>query len=112
MTVQVSYAIGRAHPINLYVNTHGTSKVPMTDPEIALKVNELFDMRPRAIEERLGLRNPIYRVTAAYGHMGRVPETVEFDSAIARDNVHKTVDTFTWERLDMVPAIREAFGLK
>lgn len=112
VTVQVSYAIGRAHPINLYVNTHGTSKVPMTDPEIALKVNELFDMRPRAIEERLGLRNPIYRVTAAYGHMGRVPETVEFDSAIARDNVHKTVDTFTWERLDMVPAIREAFGLR
>lgn len=111
VTVQVSYAIGRAHPINLYVNTHGTAKVPMTDPEIAVKVNELFDMRPRAIEERLGLRNPIYRVTAAYGHMGRTPETVVFNSAIARDNVSKTVDLFTWERLDMVQALREAFGL-
>ena len=111
VTVQVSYAIGRAHPINMYVNTHGTAKVPMTDPEIAVKVNELFDMRPRAIEERLGLRNPIYRVTAAYGHMGRTPETVVFNSAIARDNVSKTVDLFTWERLDMVPALREAFGL-
>ena len=111
VTVQVSYAIGRAHPINLYVNTHGTAKVPMTDPEIAFKVNQLFDMRPRAIEERLGLRNPIYRLTAAYGHMGRVPETLEFTSAITRDNVSKVVDTFTWERLDMVAAVKEAFGL-
>ena len=112
VTVQVSYAIGRAHPINLYINTHGTSKVSMSDPEIAVKVSELFDMRPRSIEKRFGLRNPIYRATAAYGHVGRKPADTTFVSAIQRDKVEREVRQFAWEELDMVPVIREAFGIK
>lgn len=112
VTVQVSYAIGRAHPINLYINTHGTAKVNMSDPEIAVKVSELFDMRPRSIEKRFGLRNPIYRATAAYGHVGRKPADTTFVSAIQRDKVERDVRQFAWEELDMVPAIREAFGIK
>ena len=111
VTVQVSYAIGRAHPINLYINTHGTAKVNMSDPEIAVKVSELFDMRPRSIEKRFGLRNPIYRATAAYGHVGRKPADTTFVSAIQRDKVERDVRQFAWEELDMVPAIREAFGI-
>lgn len=112
VTVQVSYAIGRAHPINLYINTHGTAKVDMSDPEIAVKVSEMFDMRPRSIEKRFGLRNPIYRATAAYGHVGRKPADTTFVSAIQRDKVERDVRQFAWEELDMVPAIREAFGIK
>ena len=112
VTVQVSYAIGRAHPINLYINTHGTAKVDMSDPEIAVKVSELFDMRPRSIEKRFGLRNPIYRATAAYGHVGRKPADTTFVSAIQRDKVERDVRQFAWEELDMVPVIREAFGMK
>ena len=112
VTVQVSYAIGRAHPINLYINTHGTAKVDMSDPEIALKVSGLFDMRPRSIEKRFGLRNPIYRATAAYGHVGRKPADTTFVSAIQRDKVERDVRQFAWEELDMVPVIREAFGIK
>ena len=112
VTVQVSYAIGRAHPINLYINTHGTAKVNMSDPEIALKVSGLFDMRPRSIEKRFGLRNPIYRATAAYGHVGRKPADTTFVSAIQRDKVERDVRQFAWEELDMVPVIREAFGIK
>ena len=112
VTVQVSYAIGRAHPINLYINTHGTAKVNMSDPEIALKVSEMFDMRPRSIEKRFGLRNPIYRATAAYGHVGRKPADTTFVSAIQRDKVERDVRQFAWEELDMVPVIREAFGIK
>ena len=112
VTVQVSYAIGRAHPINLYINTHGTAKVDMSDPEIAVKVSELFDMRPRSIEKRFGLRNPIYRATAAYGHVGRKPADTTFVSAIQRDKVERDVRQFAWEELDMVPVIREAFGIK
>ena len=111
VTVQVSYAIGRAHPINLYINTHGTSKVSMSDPEIAVKVSELFDMRPRSIEKRFGLRNPIYRATAAYGHVGRKPENTTFVSAIQRDKVERDVQRFAWEELDMVADIRKAFNL-
>ena len=111
VTVQVSYAIGRAHPINLYINTHGTAKVDMSDPEIAVKVSEMFDMRPRRIEKRFGLRNPIYRATAAYGHVGRKPADTTFVSAIQRDKVERDVRQFAWEELDMVPAIREAFGI-
>ena len=111
VTVQVSYAIGRAHPINLYINTHGTAKVDMSDPEIAVKVSEMFDMRPRSIEKRFGLRNPIYRATAAYGHVGRKPADTTFVSAIQRDKVERDVRQFAWEELDMVPAIREAFGI-
>lgn len=112
VTVQVSYAIGRAHPINLYINTHGTAKVDMSDPEIAVKVSELFDMRPRSIEKRFGLRNPIYRATAAYGHVGRKAADTTFVSAIQRDKVERDVRQFAWEELDMVPVIREAFGIK
>ena len=111
--VQVSYAIGVARPINIYVNTYGRSNVAMTDGEIAKKVDEIFDMRPRAIEERLKLRNPIYSETAAYGHMGREPQVVtkHFESAY-EGNKTVEVELFTWEKLDYVDRVKEAFGLK
>lgn len=110
--VQVAYAIGVAEPVSLYVNTRGTAKVPLTDGEISAKVNELFDMRPAAIERRLKLRAPIYAETAAYGHVGRDPVTVtkHFHSKSEGDR-YITVELFTWEKLDMVPAIRKAFSL-
>lgn len=110
--VQVSYAIGVARPINIYVNTYGRSKVNLTDGEIAKKVETLFDMRPRAIEDRLKLRKPIYSETAAYGHMGRTPETVikHFHSAYDGDKSIE-VELFTWEKLDYVEAIKKAFAL-
>ena len=112
MLVQVSYAIGVARPINIYVDTYGRSRVNMTDGEIAKKIDELFDLRPRAIEERLKLRNPIYAETAAYGHMGRKPEVVtkSFRSRYEGDK-DVTVELFTWEKLDYVDKVREAFGL-
>lgn len=111
--VQISYAIGVARPINIFVNTYGRSHVAMTDGEIAEKINELFDLRPRAIEERLKLRNPIYSETAAYGHMGREPQTVvkHFESAY-EGNKDIEVELFTWEKLDYVDKIKTAFGLK
>lgn len=111
--VQVSYAIGVAKPTNIYVQTYGTSKLDMTDGEIARKVAELFDMRPYAVEKRLKLRAPIYSECAAYGHMGRSPELkrVEFYNA-AGERKAMEVETFTWEKLDMVDAIRQAFGLE
>jgi S-adenosylmethionine synthetase len=110
--VQVSYAIGVARPINIYVNTYGRSRVNMTDGEIARKVDELFDMRPRAIEDRLKLRNPIYQETAAYGHMGRQPQVVtkQFRSRY-EGNKDIEVELFTWEKLDYVEKVKEAFGL-
>ena len=113
VTVQVSYAIGKADPINIHIDTRGTAKVPMSDAEIAGKVAELFDMRPLAIEKRLGLRKPIYRETASYGHMGREPQhvTKRFASCYDPEIVECDVDLFTWERLDMVEPVREAFGL-
>ena len=112
MLVQVSYAIGVAKPINIYVDTYGRSRVNMTDGEIARKIDELFDLRPHAIEERLKLRNPIYAETAAYGHMGRKPEVVtkSFRSRYEGDK-DVTVELFTWEKLDYVDKVREAFGL-
>ena len=112
MLVQVSYAIGVAKPINIYVDTYGRSRVNMTDGEIAKKIDELFDLRPKAIEERLKLRNPIYAETAAYGHMGRKPEVVtkSFRSRYEGDK-DVTVELFTWEKLDYVDKVREAFGL-
>ena len=112
MLVQVSYAIGVAKPINIYVDTYGRSRVNMTDGEIAKKIDELFDLRPRAIEERLKLRNPIYAETAAYGHMGRKPEVVtkSFRSRYEGDK-DVTVELFTWEKLDYVDKVREAFGI-
>ncbi|HOY20349.1 MAG TPA: methionine adenosyltransferase, partial [Haliscomenobacter sp.] len=98
--VQVSYAIGVAKPTNIYVNTYGTSKVKLSDGEIALKVNEIFDLRPYAIEKRLKLRSPIYSETAAYGHMGRKPEIkkVQLRDATGQFVEHE-VETFTWEKL-------------
>ena len=99
--VQVSYAIGVAKPCGIYVNTNGTSKVNMTDGEIAKKVEEVFDMRPYFIEQRLKLRNPIYSETAAYGHMGRDPQVVEktFESPDGKI-IRRKVELFTWEKLD------------
>lgn len=112
--VQVSYAIGVAEPINIYINTFGTSKVPFTDSEIAEKVGELFDLRPGSIEKNLGLRNPIYSETAAYGHMGRKPEKVikTFTSKYDDQDIVKEVELFTWEKLDKVEDIKEKFRLK
>ena len=110
--VQVSYAIGVAKPCGLYVNTYGTSKVNLTDGEIADKVSEIFDMRPYFIEQRLKLRNPIYQETAAYGHMGRKNEIVT-KSFTSPDGtvITKEVELFTWEKLDYVDAVKQAFGL-
>jgi S-adenosylmethionine synthetase len=110
--VQVSYAIGVARPMNIFVNTFGRSRVNLSDGEIAVKIADLFDMRPKAIEERLKLRNPIYLETASYGHMGRTPELVTkiFPSRY-KDAVTCEVELFTWEKLDYVDKIKEAFGL-
>ncbi|MEO8710688.1 MAG: methionine adenosyltransferase [Parafilimonas sp.] len=111
--VQVSYAIGVAKPTSINVKTFGTSKVNLTDGEIGKKVEAVFDMRPYFIEQRLKLRNPIYSETAAYGHMGRKNETVEktFSSPEGK-KITKTVELFTWEKLDYVDQVKEAFGLK
>lgn len=111
--VQVSYAIGVAKPTSINVNTYNTSKVKFSDAEIAVKVEELFDMRPYFIEQRLALRNPIYSETAAYGHMGRKPEfvTKEFYSPEGKV-IRKKVELFTWEKLDYVPKVKKAFGIK
>ena len=112
MQVQVSYAIGVAKPVNIYVNTYGRSKVKFTDGEIAQKVAELFDLRPKAIERTLKLRQPIYTETAAYGHMGRKNEVVTktFTSRYHETKVME-VELFTWEKLDRVADIKKAFGL-
>jgi S-adenosylmethionine synthetase len=110
--VQVSYAIGVAQPMGIYVNTYGTAKVNLTDGEIAQKVEQLFDMRPYAIETRLKLRNPIYSETAAYGHFGKPNQTVTkvFVSPEGR-RVETEVELFTWEKLDYVDKVKAAFGL-
>jgi S-adenosylmethionine synthetase len=111
--VQVSYAIGVAKPTNIYVNTFGSTKTKHTDPQIAKKVLELFDMRPYAIEKRLKLRSPIYFETAAYGHLGRNPEKkkLKFTDGSGNSKV-VDVETFTWEKLDMVNKIKRAFNIK
>ncbi|MCW3785525.1 methionine adenosyltransferase [Plebeiibacterium sediminum] len=109
--VQVAYAIGVAEPVGLFVNTYGTSKVDLTDGEIAAKINTIFDMRPAAIVKRFGLKNPIFEPTAAYGHVGRAPYT---DKVIVKENgvdVEKEVEFFTWEKLDFIDQIKTAFGL-
>ena len=110
--VQVAYAIGVAEPMNLYVNTYGTAKVNMSDGEIAQQISKLFDLRPKAIEDNLKLRNPMYEETASYGHLGRTPEVVTktfttSDGAV----ITKEVELFTWEKLDRVEDIKKAFGL-
>lgn len=112
MLVQVSYAIGVAKPVNIYVNTYGRNRVQMSDSEIAQKIEKLFDLRPKAIERTLKLRQPIYRETAAYGHMGRKCEVVEktFTSRYHETKVMK-VELFTWEKLDRVDDIRKEFGI-
>jgi S-adenosylmethionine synthetase len=109
--VQVSYAIGVVEPMGIYVNTYGTSKVNMTDGEIAQKVSAIFDMRPAAIETRLKLREPIYSETAAYGHMGRKSEIKEITFKNAGQEVTRKVETFTWEKLDFVDKVKSTFGL-
>lgn len=111
--VQISYAIGEAKPINIYVDTYGRGKVGMTDGEIAQKIGEMYDLRPKAIEKKFGLRNPIYFETAAYGHMGRQYEVKEktFESRY-HDTKVMQVELFTWEKLDDVERIKQAFGIK
>jgi len=108
--VQVAYAIGVAEPLNLYVNTYGTNKTTFSDAQIASKMLELFDMRPYAIEQRLKLRNPIYFETASYGHFGREPQTVTKRFCIDGKVVERTVELFTWEKLDAVEKIVAAFS--
>ena len=113
LLVQVSYAIGVAQPVSVYVNTYGKSNVSLSDAEIAAKITEIFDLRPKAIEERLKLRNPIYEETAAYGHMGRKPEIVKntFTSKYMPEPLEKEVELFTWEKLDYVDKVKKSFGL-
>ncbi len=103
LLVQVSYAIGVAAPVSMYVDTYGTSKVDMNDGDIAKLLSTVFDMRPAALIRRLGLKSPIYTETAAYGHMGRTPGTKTVGD--------KTYETFTWEKLDYVDKVKAAFGL-
>ena len=112
MLVQLSYAIGVAEPVSIYVNTYGKSHVGLTDGEIAQKIKELFPLTPYAIEQRLKLRWPIYEETAAYGHMGREPRIVtkRYES-LYHETKEVTVELFTWEKLDYVEKIKEAFGL-
>ena|GEM_PF-3060841 len=111
--LQVSYAIGVADPINIFVNTYGTSHVDMTDSEIAARLATLVDLRPRSIEKELGLRAPIYKETAAYGHMGRKTRIVEktFESRYEEGHpIKMTVKLFPWEELNLVEKFSKAFG--
>ncbi|QED37921.1 methionine adenosyltransferase [Antarcticibacterium arcticum] len=110
--VQVSYAIGVVEPTSIYVDTYGKSHIKMTNGEVSRKVAEIFDMRPAAIEKRLKLRNPIYRETSAYGHMGKEPRTITkvFESPY-NGKITREVELFTWEKLDYVDKVKEAFGL-
>lgn len=111
--VQVSYAIGVAKPMNIYVDTYGKSNLGISDGDIAKKVESLFDMRPKAIEQRLKLRNPIYAETAAYGHMGREPQVVTklFRSRYNPEGTTREVELFTWEKLDYVDIVKKEFNL-
>ena len=110
--VQVSYAIGIAEPMGIYVNTYGTCPFNMTDSEISEKISEIFDMRPAAIEKRLKLRQPMYSETAAYGHMGRDNEIVKktFTQPYG-ESISLDVELFTWEKLDYVDKVRATFGI-
>ena len=104
--MQLAYAIGVAKPVSVYVATNGTAKVNLSDSEIAEKVGEIFDLRPAAIIDRFGLKNPIYKPTAAYGHMGRTP----YRAKVTVQGKEKEVQFFGWELLDMVDDIKKAFG--
>jgi len=112
MLVQLSYAIGVAKPVGVYVETRGTATAGLSDSQISEKIQSIFDLRPAAIEQRLKLRNPIYRETAAYGHMGRQPQTVKkvFESPY-NGRIELEVELFTWEKLDYVEQIKKAFGI-
>ncbi len=112
LLVQLSYAIGVKDPMGIYVNTYGTSKVKLSDGEIANIIGDLFDLTPYGIEQRLKLRKPIYSETAAYGHMGREPQTVSktFENANG-DKKTLDVELFTWEKLDYADRVKEVFGL-
>ena len=109
--VQVAYAIGVAEPVGLYVNTYGTAHVDLTDGEIAARIKKIFDLRPYAIVERFGLKNPIFRPTAAYGHIGRDPYEAEVTIYKNEKPMQKTVQFFGWEKLDYVDNIKEAFNI-
>ncbi len=109
--VQVSYAIGVAQPMGIYVNTYGTSKVSKTDGEIAKIVEKVFDMRPSAITKRLKLTQPIYSESAAYGHMGREPQIKKVSFIVNGQTIEREVETFTWEKLDYVDEVKKSFGL-
>ena len=112
--VQVAYAIGVAKPLGLFVNTFETSKVSLSDSEIALKIQEIFDLRPNAIINRFGLKNPIFQTTASYGHMGRdhfTRKEIFYPNINGDDSIEKEVEFFTWEKLDYVDKLKVAFGL-
>jgi S-adenosylmethionine synthetase len=112
--VQVAYAIGVAHPVGLFVNTYGTSHVDLTDSEIALKIQDIFDLRPNSIIKRFGLKNPVFRPTATYGHMGRDPyvgKTIFYPDVNGDKTEEREVEFFTWEKLDYVDRLKVAFGL-
>ena len=109
--VQVSYAIGVAKPMGIFVDTYGTAQVDFSDGEIAKAVERIFDMRPAAIIERLKLKNPIYQETAAYGHMGRTPQTKTFSFNVEGQTKEMTLETFTWEKLDHIDKVKATFGL-
>jgi len=109
--VQVAYAIGYPKPMNIFVDTYGTSKIDLSDGEIADKVEDIFDMRPAAIIKRLKLKEPIYSDSASYGHMGRKPEVVERTFLVNGESITKTVEIFTWEKLDYVDRVKDSFGI-
>jgi S-adenosylmethionine synthetase len=109
--VQVAYAIGIAEPVGFYINTYGTSKVKLTDSEIADKIKHIFDMRPAAIVKRFGLKNPIFKETAAYGHMGRQPFTKNVQFSTNGSAYTKEVEFFAWEKLDYVDQVKKAFNI-
>jgi S-adenosylmethionine synthetase len=113
MLIQLSYAIGVAEPMSIFVDTYGKSKLKLSDAEIAGRIKTMFDLRPKAIEQRLKLRNPIYFETASYGHMGREPKVVKkiFSSRYMQEPIIVEVELFTWEKLDYVEQIRKEFGL-
>ncbi len=111
--IQISYAIGVAEPMNVFVNTYGRANVQLSDGEIAIKIEKIFDLRPKAIENRLKLRNPIYSETASYGHMGREPQTIRkvFTTRYKPNPLVYDVELFTWEKLDYVDTIKKDFNL-